>query len=102
MSQHLSKTAKRFAVLVAAMLVCALLFSVLFLVVEAHHDCDGDDCAICAQITVCENLLQKLTFTVLALTASVSGCRIASVFIRSAVGRFRQATLITLKTKLSD
>lgn len=102
MSQHLANKTRLFAVLVAAVLVCALLFSVLFLVVEAHHDCDGDDCAICALITVCEDLLQKLSLAALALITAVLVSRVIAVLIRSAVCLSQQATLITLKVKLSD
>ncbi len=46
--------------LLAAVLAVVMLSSAIYLVVEANHDCSGEDCAICHQIGVCENLLKTL------------------------------------------
>ena len=46
--------------LLAAVLAVVMLSSAIYLAVEADHDCSGDDCAICHQIGVCENLLKSL------------------------------------------
>ena len=46
--------------LLAAVLAVVMLSSAVYLAVEANHDCSGDDCAICHQIGVCENLLKSL------------------------------------------
>ena len=43
--------------LLAAVLAVVMLSSAVYLAVEANHDCSGEDCAICHQIGVCENLL---------------------------------------------
>lgn len=49
----------------AAWIACAAfllvtLCSLLFLVKAANHDCTGEDCPICAQISEAENTLKKL------------------------------------------
>ena len=54
----------RFAALLAAVLALVLLFSVFFIAFESHHDCCGDDCAICAGLQFCGNLLRQLLLTV--------------------------------------
>lgn len=46
--------------LLAAVLAVVMLSSAIYLAVEANHDCSGDDCAICRQISICENLLKYL------------------------------------------
>lgn len=38
----------------------ALLLSVSFFAVRADHDCHGDDCAICRQLSTCGQLLKAL------------------------------------------
>ena len=46
--------------LLAAVLAVVMLSSAIYIAVEADHDCSGEDCAICHQIGVCENLLKSL------------------------------------------
>ena len=46
--------------LLAAVLAVVMLFSAVYIAVEADHDCSGEDCAICRQISICENLLKTL------------------------------------------
>ena len=38
--------------LLAAVLAVVMLFSAVYIAVEADHDCSGEDCAICHQIGV--------------------------------------------------
>ena len=45
---------------IAALLVGVLLLCALFIVAEAHHDCCGDECAVCACIRLCERVLHTL------------------------------------------
>ena len=35
----------------------AVLISLVFCAEEVNHDCTGADCAICAQLNLCENIL---------------------------------------------
>ena len=51
--------------LLAAVLAVVMLSSAIYIAVEANHDCSGDDCAICRQISICENLLKSLGLPVL-------------------------------------
>ena len=46
--------------LLAVVLAVVMLSSAVYIGVEADHDCSGDDCAICRQISICENLLKSL------------------------------------------
>lgn len=88
--------------LVTILLLVALLSSALFIAVEADHDCTGTHCSVCAQIVVCQTILNQLAFC-----AGVLG--ILAVFrylllekARRSQMYFCHATLITCKVKLSN
>ena len=46
--------------LLAAVLAAVMLSSAVYIAVEANHNCSGEDCAICHQLQVCENLLKSI------------------------------------------
>ena len=39
--------------LCGVLILCSLLFSSLFVIVEADHDCGGESCPVCLQIQAC-------------------------------------------------
>ena len=88
--------------LLAAVLAVVMLFSDVYIAVEADHDCSGDDCAICHQIGVCENLLKSLGLAgaAAAITAAFTYtmCR-AILPCAETIGTL---TLVALKVKLSN
>lgn len=80
----------------------AVLVSLAFCAEEVNHDCTGADCAICAQMNLCENVLR-------------TGKDGPGQFIRTPVPHFAAAALLSLcppllliktpirlKVKLSD
>ncbi len=93
---------KRRRAILAAVLALVLLFLVLHVVLEAEHDCHGDDCAICARLHTCVELLRSLALTlVLALTA-LAACGLLSKPGESRARVCRRLSLVSLKVKLSD
>ena len=53
-------SAKRLAAAVlAALLLCAALLSAFCLAAEAHHDCTGKDCPVCALARAAERTLRS-------------------------------------------
>ena len=58
--------------LLVAVLAVVMLSSAVYLAVEADHDCSGDDCAICRQISICENLLKSLGLA--GAAAAITAC----------------------------
>ena len=88
--------------LLASVLAVVLLSSAIYLAVEANHDCSGDDCAICRQISICENLLKSLGIAgaAAAITAvlTYTVCR-AILPCTETIGTL---TLVSLKVKLSN
>lgn len=88
--------------LLAAVLAVVMLSSAIYIAVEADHDCSGDDCAICRQISICENLLKSLGLagTAAAITAvlTYTMCRA----ILPCAETSGTLTLVALKVKLSN
>ena len=41
--------------------LCAMLFSAFYIAAESHHDCEGEDCPICACIDQCEGVLYRVS-----------------------------------------
>ena len=86
----------------AALLAFVMLFSLVFLALEGDHDCQGEDCAVCAQIARCELLLKNLILLsgILAALQILAACRAESG--KCAPVRFGPVTPVSLKVKLSD
>ena len=88
--------------LLAAVLAAVMLSSAVYIAVEANHNCSGEDCAICHQIGVCENLLKSLGLAgaAAAITAAFTYtmCR-AILPCAETIGTL---TLVALKVKLSN
>lgn len=93
---------KRFAAALALLVAFLMLFSVVYIALEADHDCCGEGCAVCAQIQACEDLLRNL------MTASVLAAALWCLYALNRVSAdadrfvFQPHTLIALKVKLSD
>ncbi|MBQ9248772.1 MAG: hypothetical protein IJ179_00220 [Oscillospiraceae bacterium] len=86
----------------AAVLALVLLFSALFIALEAHHDCQGDGCAICACISICQDLLQHLSVVALVLGLALLLNRAVRPLVFAVRAAAAYPTPITLKVKLSD
>ena len=96
---------KRFRFLtgvLAAVLAVIMLSSAVYIAVEADHDCSGENCAICRQISTCENLLKSLGFA--GAAAAITAAFIYT--LRKAVLPCTETngtlTLVSLKVKLSN
>ena len=55
-----NNTTKISVALIGIAMLFVVLFSAVFVSVESIHDCDGNDCPICAVIMQCENNLEQL------------------------------------------
>ena len=93
---------KRIAAFLAVTILLVLLFSAAFIAAEADHDCAGENCLICAQIAVCQNILKtfSLAVCIAAFPAvfSYTLCR-GSFACADAIPR---NTLVSLKVKLTN
>ena len=89
-------------VLLAAAVLFVMLFSAFYIAIEVDHDCVGEDCPICYQISVCEHTLRSVGQAVLVGTLAV----FIGVFMISlpalAKKQAYNTSLVSLKVKLSD
>ena len=88
--------------LLAVVLAVAMLSSAVYIAVKADHDCSGDDCAICHQIGVCENLLKSLGLAGAAATISAAFTYTVCRAILPRAEMNGTLTLVALKVKLSN
>lgn len=93
---------KRLVSVLALLVAIIMLFSVLYIALEADHDCCGEGCAICAQIQVFEDLLRSLTTAATLIAAARCLYALSRVFADADCCPAHPHTLILLKVKLSD
>ena len=88
--------------LLAAVLAVVMLSSAIYIAVEANHDCSGDDCAICRQISICENLLKSLGLAGAAAAITAALPYTVCKAILPCTEMTGTLTLVALKVKLSN
>ena len=88
--------------LLAAVLAVVMLSSAIYIAVEANHDCSGDDCAICRQISICENLLKSLGLAGAAAAITAAFTYTMCRAILPCTETISTLTLVALKVKLSN
>ena len=88
--------------LLAVVLAVVMLSSAVYLAVEANHDCSGEDCAICHQIGVCENLLKSLGLAGAAAAITAAFTYTMCKAILPCAETTDTLTLVALKVKLSN
>ncbi len=93
---------KRPASVLALLVALVMLFSVLYIALEADHDCCGEGCSVCALIRVCEDLLRDLLPAAAFAAAARCFFTLAGTFADTDCRSAHPHTLITLKVKLSD
>ncbi|MGN0571418.1 MAG: hypothetical protein ACI4K9_04480 [Candidatus Fimenecus sp.] len=90
------------AILLAVTVLFVMLYSALFIAVEANHDCVGENCPICYQINVCQNVLKNLSLAVCATAFAAAFTHILCGSISICTDSVQSYTLVSLKVKLSD
>ena len=88
--------------LLAVVLAVVMLSSAVYLAVEADHDCSGEDCAICRQISICENLLKTLGLAGAAAAVTAVLTYTVCRAILPCAEMSGTLTLVALKVKLSN
>ena len=88
--------------LLAAVLAVVMLSSAVYLALEADHDCSGEDCAICHQIGIYENLLKTLGLAGAAAAISAAFTYTVCRAILPCTEMIGTLTLVSLKVKLSN
>ncbi len=90
------------AAALAALAVLVMLSSAFFIVAHADHDCEGEDCRICAQICACVKSFQRFALAALIATAVVAQVYACDVRLGGKACAFAPSTPVLLKVKLSN
>ena len=98
----MTKKSRLITGLLAAVLAAVMLSSAVYIAVEANHNCSGEDCAICRQISICENLLKTLGLAgaAAAITAAFTYTMCRAILPCAEMNG--TLTLVALKVKLSN
>lgn len=98
------RTKKRtLAWLVCAVLALSLLLGTAFVLVELHHDCSGEHCAICLAVSHSVAYLKAETASALPVSVSDSVLLAVSlVNLRQSQTLMQKDSPVTMKVKLSD
>ena len=98
----MTKKSRLITGLLAAVLAAVMLSSAVYIAVEANHNCSGEDCAICHQIGVCENLLKSLGLAGAAAAISAAFTYTMCRAVLPCTEMIGTLTLVALKVKLSN
>ena len=98
----MTKKSRLITGLLAAVLAAVMLSSAVYIAVEANHNCSGEDCAICHQLQVCENLLKSIGLAGAAAAISAAFAYTVCRAILPCAEMNGTLTLVALKVKLSN
>lgn len=90
------------ALLLLAIVVFTLIFAALFMSLQGNHNCVGEGCSVCLQISTIHDLLSKLGCVLLALFLLFALCGSFESIKSSCAHLIGVATLVSLRVKLSD
>ena len=86
----------------AMLLLCILLFFAFFIASEVHHECNGEDCPICACIRQCEDALQRMGGGILFSASVIIPALFILVYLLNFIFDHRKDTLVSVKVRLND
>lgn len=98
----MTKKIRSIALIVAFAVLFVMLCSTLYIVAEADHDCTGENCPICYQISVCQNTLKNLSFAVCTAVFAAAFTYTLCQSVSARTESIQSDTLVSLKVKLSD
>lgn len=95
------KKTRLIALIVTLMFLNVVLFSSLFIAHNINHECTGEHCSTCCQISLCEQALKHISLA--AASVIISAALIyTALSLLSVWSLCPITTLVTLKVKLSD
>lgn len=95
------KRIRLIAIFLTILLFWVMLFATAFVVQEASHDCIGENCPICYQISVCDNIMKMLGSTLIIAILTVLSCFGNNLKVHISDILRKIVTLVILKVKLS-
>lgn len=98
----MTKYKRKIAIFLSIMLCFVILTCLTFIAKMSQHECTQEECSICCQISFSKKMLKRLGSTVLS-TAVTMVFAALTVLLPHFFYQMRQnATLVSLKVKLSN
>lgn len=94
-------TKRALMLVLAAVLIGCLVCVPCAIALEGDHDCCGEDCPVCAFISICENVVKALSILMAVILLAVATLFVASV-LRNHIGFCHTFSPVNLKVKLSN
>ena len=92
---------KNLAIVLAIVMIAFFVCSILFIAHESDHDCSGEDCPICEEISVLEKAIEELGTGVIAVTIT---CAIIFRFVDKLLfknkNQEKNESLVSLKVEI--
>ena len=95
----MQKVKKLLSAFLALVVLCTFFSSVFFIIHEADHDCNGENCPVCAAITVCRSFISALCVTAVIFACSLL-CGAFARVLRVIYVRSGKFTPVSLRVKL--
>lgn len=88
--------------LLIVFILSMLFLSFFYFCIEAHHDCDGDDCPICECLARCETVFKTIALTTISKTFITFVVNYFLIIIFFFKRFYLKETLISNKVRFND
>lgn len=102
MLDDIFKNKKIIAGIVGLAMLVIVLFSDLYIIAEAHHDCTEHDCPVCSCIQQCENTLHKISDGLFINVAMSIITIVLGLEVVISIVEFTKETLVSNKVRLDN
>ena len=93
---------KVFCFLIGLIFLFVISASFLLVIKEQNHHCSGQDCPICHEIMICQNILHSISGNTGSICLAIFFLIILSVLQKTHDVCQTRQTLVSLKVKLTD
>jgi len=91
---------KVISILAALLIVATMFFSALFISSNINHDCTGENCPICEQMQVADNVLTKLSLAIISTVIVLYLCVQAQDVVADISNVITYLSPVRLKVKM--
>lgn len=88
------------AIAAVFMFILVLICSSVFIAEHTVHECTGDDCAVCMELSQCMNIIRTLGTSLPVIMAAAALMTVILFPVKRAAGTLVSTTLISLKVEL--
>ena len=93
---------KTFAAITATAMLLVILLAGIFIILEADHDCEGEDCPVCECLEQCQTTLHQLGAVVISGKAIIFPILLIIVSGIHFVRVIRKETPVSIKVRLNN